>query len=92
MEAGSVMRMTSRVRTDLDIVPAKGDRFKTSAPIDFKKNTVGVTAGIGGQFIDDFGIRAIPEVRYTYWLNKPFDSIHGTTRVHQVEVVLTFSF
>jgi hypothetical protein len=91
-EAGTVMRMTSRVRTELDIVPAKGDRFKKSQPLAFQKNTVGFTAGIGGQFIDDFGIRAIPEVRFTRWIGKPFEGIHGNTRMNQVEVVLTFAF
>jgi hypothetical protein len=91
-EGGPVFRKTSSVRTELDIVPPKGDRFKKSEPLPYKQNSVGVTAGIGGQFIDDFGIRAIPEVRYTYWLSKPFDSIHGVTRTHQVEVVLTFAF
>ena len=92
LEAGPVMRMTSRVRTVNDIVPPKGDRFKTNTPLDFNKNSVGFTAGIGGQFIDDFGIRAIPEVRYTHWINKPFDSFHGKTRANQIEVVLTFAF
>lgn len=92
MEVGPVLRKTSRVRTELDIVPPKGDRFTKSQPLPFQQNTTGVTIGIGGQFIDDFGIRAIPEVRYTRWLSKPFDSIHGNTRVNQVEVSLTFAF
>lgn len=92
LEAGSVMRLTSRVRTVNDIVPPKGDRFKTNTPLDFNKSSVGFTAGIGGQFIDDFGIRAIPEVRYTRWIDKPFDSYHGKTRANQLEVVLTFAF
>jgi hypothetical protein len=92
LEGGAVLRRTSSVRTTLDIVPPKGDRYTTSQPLPYKANTMGFTAGVGGQFIDDFGIRAIPEVRYTYWMNRPFDSIHGQTRVNQVEVVLTFAF
>ena len=92
LEGGPVFRRTSSVRTELDIVPPKGDRFKKSQPLPYKQNTTGFTVGIGGQFIDDFGIRAIPEVRYTRWISKPFDSIHGNTRVNQVEVVLTFAF
>jgi hypothetical protein len=91
-EAGPVMRRTSNVKTELDIVPAKGDRFKRSEPLPFRQTSLGFTAGIGGQFIDDFGIRAIPEVRFTRWINKPFDSIHGNNRVNTVEVVLTFAF
>jgi hypothetical protein len=92
VEFGPQMRMASRVRMSRDTVPPKGSRFQDNIPLPYKKNTIGFSGGIGGQFIDDFGIRAIPEVRYTYWLNKPFDSVNGKTRVHQVEVVLTFAF
>jgi hypothetical protein len=92
IEAGPVWRMTTKVQTLLDIVPPKGDRYTLNQPLPFKKNTIGFTGGIGGQFIDDFGIRAIPEVRYTRWISQPFDSVHGHTRVNQVEVVLTFAF
>lgn len=92
LETGPVMRQTSQVRTELDIVPPKGDRFKKSQPLPFKKTSVGFSGGIGGQFIDDFGIRSIIEVRYTRWFSKPFDSIHGNTRVNQVEAILTFAF
>jgi hypothetical protein len=92
MEAGPVLRKTSQVRTELDIVPPKGDRFKKSQPLPFKANSIGFTGGIGGQFIDDFGIRSVIEVRYTRWFNRPFESIHGNTRVNTVEAVLTFAF
>lgn len=91
-EVGPQMRMTSRVRMARDIVPPKGDRYQDSIPLPYKSSTMGVSAGIGGQFIDDFGIRAIPEVRFTRWLGRPFDSVHGKTRVNQVEVILTFAF
>jgi hypothetical protein len=92
MEVGPQMRMTSRVRTARDIVPPKGDRYQDTVALPYKTNSMGFSAGIGGQFIDDFGIRAIPEVRYTRWLNRPFDSVHGKTRVNQIEIVLTFAF
>ena len=92
LEAGPVVRMTSRVRTLVDIVPPKGARFTKQEPLAFRKNSLGFTGGIGGQFIDDFGIRSILEVRYTRWINKPFEGIHGNNRVNQVEAVLTFAF
>ncbi|MFM2124953.1 MAG: hypothetical protein RL328_1404 [Acidobacteriota bacterium] len=91
-EVGPQMRMVSRVRMARDTVPPKGERFQDSIPLPYKSNVLGFTAGIGGQFIDDFGIRAIPEVRYTRWMGYPFDSVHGTTRKNQVEIVLTFAF
>jgi hypothetical protein len=91
-EFGPQLRKTSQVRMFRDTVPPRGERFQDSVPLPFKSNTMGFSAGIGGQFIDDFGIRAIPEVRFTRWLNRPFDSVNGKTRVNQVEIVLTFAF
>lgn len=92
LEGGPTMRLAQQVRTARDTVPPVGARFQDSIPIEYKKNTLGATVGIGGQLIDDFGIRTLPEVRYTYWFNKPFDSIHGRTRGGQLEILFTLSF
>ena len=86
------MRMTGKVRTERDTVPPTGGRFRDSIPLEYKKNSIGAMVGIGGQLIDDFGIRSSPEVRYTYWLSHPFDSIHGRTRSSQLEFLYTISF
>jgi len=91
-EGGPTMRLTQKVTTARDTVPPKGDRYKDNIPLEYKKNSIGGTVGVGGQLIDDFGIRSIPEVRYTYWFNKPFDSVHGRTRASQLEFLITFSF
>lgn len=91
-DAGGSIRLTQQVRTDRSIVPPKGDTVRNNIPIDYQGTTFGVTGGIGGQFIDDFGIRIVPEVRYTYWLGKPFDSIHGKSRSGQLEVLISFGF
>ncbi len=91
-EGGGTMRLTTNVKTTRSIVPPKGDTIHDNIPIDSKGTVFGLTGGIGGQFIDDFGIRIAPEVRYTYWLGKPFDSIHGKTRTSQLEVLISFGF
>jgi hypothetical protein len=91
-EGGPVLRHTRQVTMARDTVPPRGARFQDSIPLPYRSNSLGVTGGIGIQFIDDFGIRAIPEVRYTRWFQRPFDSVNGRSRVNQVEVVLTFSF
>ena len=91
-EAGPLFRLTQKVRTERDTVPPTGGRIKDNIPLEFRKNSYGAVIGIGGQLIDDFGIRAIPEVRYGYWLTRPFDDIHGRTRKSQLEFVFTLSF
>jgi hypothetical protein len=91
-DGGGTMRLTSNVQTVRSTVPPKGDTIHDNIPIAYNSTVFGLTGGIGGQFIDDFGIRIAPEVRYTYWLGKPFDSIHGRTRTSQLEVLISFGF
>ena len=92
LEGGPTMRLTQHVTTARDTTPPTGGHVLDNIPLPYKKSTIGGTVGIGGQLIDDFGIRAIPEVRYTYWFNKPFDSVHGRTRTTQLEFLFTLSF
>lgn len=91
-EGGGTMRLATNIRTDREIVPPKGDTFRNTIPVAGKSTIFGATVGIGGQFIDDFGIRIAPEVRYTYWFDKTFDSIHGKSRGTQLEVLISFGF
>jgi hypothetical protein len=55
-------------------------------------NARGLIAGAGAQFIDPFGIRVVPEVRYTRWVNPIFDTATTHTQRNQVEVNLSLSF
>lgn len=91
-EAGPNFRMTSGVSTARSTLLPSGATVKDNIPLDFRKDTVGASVGLGGQFIDDFGIRVIPEIRFTRWITKSFDSYHGHSRTNQLEINLTFSF
>lgn len=55
-------------------------------------NARGVVGGAGAQFIDPFGIRVIPEIRYTRWFNQIFDTTTTHMQRNQVEAALTLSF
>jgi hypothetical protein len=91
-EGGPVMRTTQKARVARRIFPPEGGEIKENVPFPHKNGAFGVTAGIGGQLIDDFGIRAVPEVRYTRWVTKAFDSLEGRTRSSQIEFVFSLSF
>jgi hypothetical protein len=92
-EAGPAFRLTRSARVDRRIVPPDEPEIKESVPFNPDKKTgIGFVAGIGGQFIDDFGIRAIPEVRYTRWFVKPYTGFEGRTRGGQIEILFTLSF
>jgi Outer membrane protein beta-barrel domain len=56
------------------------------------RNARGFLGGAGAQFIDPFGIRVMPEVRYTRWVSPIFDNATTHNQRNQVEVDLTLSF
>lgn len=94
VEAGPRMRRAYAVRTNTHVQPPpnKGDAFDTTTPISFRKSINGASAGFGMQFVDDFGIRFVPEVRYTRWFGSNFGDISGRSRQHQVEIIFSLSF
>ncbi|WP_321472686.1 outer membrane beta-barrel protein [uncultured Paludibaculum sp.] len=52
----------------------------------------GYTLGAGMQFIDEFGIRFVPEIRYTRWARRTFDTQSTRMQTNQVEFVLSLTF
>ena len=93
-EVGPRMRRAYAVRntTHVQPPPNKGDAYDFNDNVSFKKISAGATAGFGLQFIDDFGIRFIPEVRYTRFFNRNFGDITGRSRQHQIEIVFSLTF
>jgi len=56
------------------------------------RSSVGVVAGVGVQFDDEFGIHVVPEVRYTRWINPTFDNLSTNTQRNQVEAAISLTF
>jgi hypothetical protein len=56
------------------------------------RNSRGFLAGAGAQFIDPFGIRVIPEIRYTRWVSPIFDAFTTHTQRNEVAFALTLGF
>ena len=56
------------------------------------KLLTGFVAGVGWQFIDDMKIRIIPEVRYTRWMGRTFDTLSTRSRVDQLEACVSITF
>ncbi len=49
------------------------------------RSAIGMVVGAGIQFVDEFGIHVVPEVRYTRWVNPIFDNLTTKTQTNQVE-------
>ncbi|HEY3441193.1 MAG TPA: hypothetical protein VGK29_10595 [Paludibaculum sp.] len=52
----------------------------------------GFVGGAGMQFIDEFGIRFVPEVRYTRWMGRTFDTMPARSRSDQLEFGFSVTF
>ena len=92
LEAGPSLRYVSKIRTKREFTYSDGTTAEESTPTPHKKNLLGATVGVGGQFIDPIGVRVIPEIRYTYWKGGTFSSQGLNSRRHQLDILVSFSF
>jgi len=52
----------------------------------------GFVGGVGAQFTDDFGIKLVPEFRYTRWVQQTFDAMSTQSRKNQFEAMVSITF
>lgn len=52
----------------------------------------GITGAVGAQFVDDFGIKLVPEFRFTRWLQPSFDGQSTLSRKNQFEAIVSITF
>jgi cytoskeletal protein RodZ len=94
LELGGAYRDAYGVRSSQTATDSSGNitsyTFNVVSPP--HKSSVGYLGGAGAQFIDPFGIRVIPEVRYIRWVNQIFEDATTHTQRNQVEANLTLSF
>lgn len=92
-EGGGAVRHLSNVRTSTSTVLNGTSSCCKTTPVPVAhKNARGLVGGIGAQFVDDFGIHLVPEVRYTRWLDRSFDSFATKSRRDQIEAMVSITF
>jgi hypothetical protein len=52
----------------------------------------GIVGAVGAQFTDDFGVKLMPEFRYTRWLQPTFDTKSQLSRKNQFEAIVSITF
>jgi len=92
VQGGPSLRYVSKIRTNSEITDTSGKKTTDTTPAPHKKSIVGITAGLGGQLIDPVGVRIIPEVRFTRWFGKTFNSPPTVSRCNQLEFLITIGF
>ena len=94
IEGGGAWRDVENIRSSLGSTDTTG--ASTCCTVSHiqpaHKNARGFGAGVGAQFIDPFGIRVVPEVRYIRWTTPIFNDATTRTQKNQVEAELTLSF
>ncbi|MGB6947010.1 MAG: outer membrane beta-barrel protein [Bryobacteraceae bacterium] len=94
LEAGGTWRLANQIRTSIDSTDASGNVTccTTTPAIPKHRSGIGMVVGAGMQFVDEFGIHVVPEVRYTRWLDSTFENLSTTTDRNQVEADISLTF
>ena len=94
LEGGGAVRRVSNIKSSIDTtIGTAATVCCDTAPIKpFKRTAPGAVAGLGFQLIDDFGIRIVPEVRYTRWFDQAFNSFSTGTQRNQIEAMISLTF
>ena len=90
-EGGGAWRKAESIRTSTNFTNASSvlSCCTTTPATPAHGSVFGIVAGVGVQVVDAFGIRVVPEVRYTRWMNPVFHAF--TTNTQQNEVAVGFS-
>lgn len=94
IEAGGVLRRVSQIRTSIDTTVNSGDtQCCDVTPANPGYRSVhGFVGGAGVQLIDPLGIRVVPEVRYTRWVDVMFANFSTGTNRNQLEAMISLTF
>jgi hypothetical protein len=94
IDGGGALRDATNIRTSISSTDVNGNvTCCTDTPTAPQHRTApGAVVGAGFQLIDPVGIRVIPEIRYTRWLQQTYDVGTTHTQRNQIEAALTLSF
>lgn len=92
-DAGISMRLAKDFRsTTFTTLPDATTSSDTTARTPANKIIRGVVGGGGFRLVDDFGIRVMPEVRYTRWLADTWAPLPARVSRNQLEVLVGIMF
>jgi hypothetical protein len=90
---GGAIRNVSHINSNTQTTPPGGTTTTSNAPATpSARNLPGLVAGVGLRFVDDFGIKLSPELRYTHWLGATFSSDSTQSRRDELVVGIALTF
>jgi Outer membrane protein beta-barrel domain len=85
---GGTLRHASSVSTFNEVYTPDNTIETNSIPAPLTNKTVmGGTVGFGVQIVDDYGIKMMPEFRYTRWMKEVFGTPPAASKKDQFEIV-----
>jgi hypothetical protein len=91
--AGIAFRRAINIRSFRQITHPDGLSDTDETPVTPVSNSMaGIVVGGGAQLMDDFGLKVVPEVRFTKWFDRTFSAAPTQSSRNQLEVVLGFTW
>ena len=94
LEAGGAWRLATDIRTSTDTTDVDGvNTCCTFTPtVPEHRDSFGAVVGAGIQFVDEFGIHVVPEVRYIRWVDPIFHDLTTHSAANEVEANISLTF
>jgi len=90
---GASLRTTGLIQSDTSTTYPDGTITSNRIPANpAKRNLFGKVAGVGFRLVDDINLKVMPEVRYTYWSGRSFDSDTVRSTKGQLEVSIAIIY
>jgi len=90
---GGELRNTAHIGTTNTTTLPDGVTSSNNIPtVPSKRDLAGVVAGVGMRFVDDFGIKVTPEMRFTRWMGETFDNESTRSRKDELLIGIALTF
>ncbi|HVP47130.1 MAG TPA: hypothetical protein VMT32_11125 [Bryobacteraceae bacterium] len=90
---GGELRNASHIRTNnLTTLPDGATSSDNIATVPSKRDLMGAVVGVGMRFVDDFGIKLTPEMRFTRWMGETFDNESTRSRRDELVIGIALTF
>jgi hypothetical protein len=92
-EGGGSVRWVSNIKTQVETTSHGTTTCCDAPPAASAHRTIaGATLGAGLYLLDEFGVRIVPEIRYTRWFQRTFAAPTASSQLNQVEVMVSITF
>ena len=91
--AGITFRHVGAINTSNEIINADASTdYNEKKAAASHGNQIGFTGGIGYRFVDELGIKILPEIKFTRWMNHSFEGLSYSSSPNQAQIGVGITF